>query len=357
MEAGHSNIMKTLRIGNKVIGEGNPVFIIAEAGVNHNGSLILAKKLIDVAKASGADAVKFHNFKPEEVVTARARMARYQERNLGQSQSQLEMIRGFALSNQDLMSIEVYCKKKGILFLSTPHGGFASVDLLAKLKVEAFKFGSGDLTNVPVLRYAALLNKPMIISTGMATMKEIHEAVTTIQKTGNKKIVVMQCTTDYPTAPEEVNLRAIQSIAKATDTLVGFSDHTRGAHASVMAVALGACVIEKHFTLDKKMKGPDHKASADPKELAEFVRILREGEHMLGSSKKAPTKSEKQYIPIVRKSVVARKSIRKGEYFTDENLTVKRPGTGLHPRNYFQLLGKQAKRNIPADKLLTQKDL
>jgi N,N'-diacetyllegionaminate synthase len=348
--------METLTIGDKTIGKGHPVFIIAEAGVNHNGRLELAKKLVDAAKASGADAVKFQNFKPEEVVTAKTGMAKYQERNTGKSQSQLEMIRGFALSSEDFEEIAAHSRKKDIIFMSTPHGGFQSVDLLQRLQVPALKFGSGDLTNLPVLAYAAKLQIPMIISTGMASMSEIEEAVAIIREQKNNQIVVLQCTTDYPTAPEEVNLRAMQSIEHATKTLVGLSDHTKGYHASAIAVALGARVLEKHLTLDKGMEGPDHKASLDQEEFTEFVKVVREAEAMLGSDEKKPSSSEMQYMPIVRKSVVARVDIREGEKLSEENLAIKRPGTGLHPRNYFTLLGKVAKRDINADELFGESD-
>ena len=350
-------VMKSLKIGKRNIGERAPVFIIAEAGVNHNGSVALAKKLVDAAKKTGADAVKFQNFKPEEVVTSKVGMAAYQKRNTGKSQSQLEMIRVFALTSGDFREIAAYCKKKGILFLSTPHGGFDSVDLLAELHVAAFKFGSGDLTNLPVLKYAAQFKKPMIISTGMANMAEITEAAAIIRSAGNSQIIIMQCTTDYPTSPHEVNLRAMETISKGIGAIMGFSDHTLGSHASTMAVALGTRVIEKHLTLDKKMPGPDHKASSDPKEFTAFVKALREAELMLGSATKRPSASEKQYMPIVRKSVVARVAIKKGEKFTEHNLGVKRPGTGLHPRFYFKLMGKCAKRDMPQDELLSAKDL
>src|SRR3989344_1139289 len=356
MEAGLCN-MKTLRIGSKKIGTGHPVFIIAEAGVNHNGRLDLALKLVDAAKATGADAVKFQNFKPEEVVTSKARMANYQKRNTGKDESQLDMIRKFALMPDDFKKIANYCKKRRIIFLSTPHGSFDSVDLLQKLHVPAFKFGSADLTNLPVLVYTARFKKPMIISTGMANMAEIGEAVQTIRKAGNNKIVVLQCTTDYPTAPDEVNVRAMQTIAKRFKTAVGFSDHTKGSQAAVMAITLGAAVIEKHLTLDRNMEGPDHKASADPQEFIEYVKALRAVEVILGIAQKGPTKSEKQYMSIVRKSLVARHAIKKGEIFTKNNLAIKRAGTGLHPRLYFKLLGKKLKRDLAVDEMLSKRDL
>ena len=333
------------------------LFIIAEAGVNHNGQLDVALKLVDAAKKTGADAVKFQNFKPEEVVTTKAPMAKYQERNTGKSESQLDMIRKFALTSDDFKKIAQYCKKRGIIFLSTPHGSFDSVDLLQRLKVPAFKFGSGDLTNLPVLAYAAKFKKPVIISTGMANMREIGEAIAVIKKAGNTKIIVLQCTTDYPTEKDEVNVRAMRAIGKRFNVEVGFSDHTRNSQAAIMAVTLGATVIEKHLTLDKNMEGPDHAASADPGECTEYVQALRDVETILGTDTKGPTKSEKQYIPLVRKSLVARHSIKKGQRFTEENLAIKRPGTGLHPRLYFKLLGTKAKRDIAPDEMLSKRDI
>lgn len=349
--------MKNIRIGKKEIGVGRPVFIVAEAGVNHNGKLDLALKLVDRAKAAGADAVKFQNFKPEDVVTTKAPMARYQKRNTRKSGSQLNMIRKLALTPADFKRISDHCKKRGIIFLSAPHGGFASIDVLKKLRVPAFKFSSADLTNLPILAYAARLKKPMIISTGMATMREIAEAVATIQRAGNRNIIILQCTTDYPTPLDEINLRAMQAIAKRFKSPIGFSDHSRGSQAAIMAVTLGASVIEKHLTLDKRMRGPDHAASADPREFADFVTALRNVERFLGSAHKGPTKSEREYMPIVRKSIVAGRSIKKGEILTRKNLTIKRPGTGLHPRLYYKLLGKKAKRDLSSDEMLTHRDI
>lgn len=345
------------RIGRVAIGKKGVVFVIAEAGVNHNGSLALALKLVDAAKRAGADAVKFQNFKPEEVVTVSAKTAKYQERNTGNKESQLSMIRKFALSLEDFKSIAAHCKKRKITFLSTPHGGFDSVDDLRTLKVPAIKFSSADLTNLPTLTYAAKLKKPLILSTGMASLEEVSEAVRAIKKTGNHKIILLQCTTDYPTQPGEVNLSAMNTLARTFRCPVGFSDHTVGSQAGIMAVTLGATVIEKHFTLDRTLPGPDHKASAEPEELAVYIAQLRTVETLLGNALKQPTTSEKQFIPLVRKSVVARRAIDKGAIFTRDNIAIKRPGTGLPPKMYSVLLGKKAKRSLSADELLTQKDL
>lgn len=345
-----------MKIGNKAISRGR-VYIIAEAGVNHNGKLGLAFHLVDAAHRAGADAVKFQNFKPEEVVTADTPQASYQRKNSGKKQSQLEMIRGLALSDADLKKIAGHAKKSGITFLSTPHGGFQSADLLQTMRVPAYKIGSGDLTNIPLLAHIAKFKKPIILSTGMATIEEVSEAVAAIRKAGNKKIVLLQCTTDYPTRSEDVNLRAMCTLGETFGVPIGFSDHTKGDEAAVVAVALGATVIEKHLTLDKTMPGPDHRASADVREFTRFVKAIRKAEVLLGSSIKKPSVSERPYIPIVRKSVVAARAIQKGEKFSRKNLVIKRPGTGLHPRFYFPLLRKKAKRDLHKDQILSTRDL
>lgn len=332
-------------------------YIIAEAGVNHNGKLDLALKLVDAAADAGADAVKFQTFRAEQLVTAAGKMAEYQKRNTGTDESQIAMLRKLQLNEDFYAPIMRHCRERGIQFISTPHGGFESVDFLTKLGVKTFKFSSADLTNLPTLAYGAKKKKIMIISTGMATMAEIQEAVKTIRRAGNNNIIVLQCTTDYPTKPEEINLRAMQAIKKACKVEVGFSDHSIDSQAGIMAVTLGARVIEKHLTLDKTMKGPDHAASSNPQEFTDYVRALRTVATMLGSVKKTPSKSEKQYIPLVRKSVVTLRPIQKGEIFTNHNLGIKRPGTGMHPRMYIKLLGKKAKRTIEPDTLLTPRDV
>ena len=347
---------KTIRIGGRAVGGGHPVFIIAEAGVNHNGSLALAKKLVDAAKAAGADAVKFQNFKAEEVTTASAGMAAYQKRNTGTSESQIDMIRKLELKDRDFRALSAHCKKRGIMFLSAPHLGFGSVDLLVSLKAPAFKFGSADLNNLPVLAYAARFKKPMIISTGMADMRDIAEAVAVIRKAGNAKIIVFQCTTDYPARLRDVNLRAMQTIRDTFRVVAGYSDHTVGSESSLVAVALGASVLEKHLTLSNTMQGPDHKASANPEDFKKYVRAVRDAEVILGSPKKTIAASARPYMPLVLKSVVARKPIRKGEKLTKENLAIKRPGTGLPPKFYFLMAGKRATRDLRRDEFIKRTD-
>ncbi|MDP3999602.1 MAG: N-acetylneuraminate synthase [bacterium] len=342
----------SLKIGNRTIGKNQPVFVIAEAGVNHNGRLDLAKKLVDAAATAGADAIKFQTFKAEQVVTGAGKMAGYQKKNLGKSGSQLQMLKKLELREKDYPELIRYAKKKGLIFLSTPHGGFESVDFLNALGVSAFKFGSGDLTNFPILAHAAIYKKPMILGTGMATLKEIKEAIDCIKNSGNNKIIILHCTTDYPCAPEEVNLNVMRTLEDKLGVLTGYSDHTLGSQVPVMAAALGVCLIEKHLTLDKKMSGPDHEASSSPEEFLEMVNGIRVAEKILGSHKKAPTKSELQYIPTVRKSLVAARPIKKGERFTAENLAIKRPGTGLAPKHYFKVIGARARADIQADTLL-----
>jgi N,N'-diacetyllegionaminate synthase len=347
---------KTIRIGARLVGDGQRVFVIAEAGVNHNGSVRLAKALVDAARAAGADAVKFQNFAAEEVATARAGMAAYQKRNTGKSESQIAMIRKFELPDAAFAQIAAHCRRRRIIFMSTPHGGFASVDVLRRIGVPAIKIGSADLNNLPVLDYAARLGKPMIISTGMAEMRDVAEAVAAIRKAGNDKIVVLQCTTDYPARHQDINLRAMLTMRDAQKVLVGYSDHTVDRESAVVAVALGACAIEKHLTLDNAMDGPDHRASANPQAFKDYVKAIRDAELILGSPRKTVVKSARQYMPLVLKSVVARRPIKRGEPLTEENLAIKRPGTGLSPKHYFKMLGKRVKRDLQADTLIKRSD-
>ena len=356
MDALNGMKQKTIRVGKFTIGEGNPVFIIAEAGVNHNGSVALAKRLVDAAKAAGADAVKFQNFEAQEVTTADAGMAEYQKRNTGKKESQIDMIRKFELSAKNFAGIAAHAKRRGILFFSTPHGGFRSVADMERLGVPLYKFGSGDLNNLPVLRYAARLRKPMILGTGMADLKDIREPVETIRKAGNDKIIVLQTTTDYPAHLADANIRAMQTIARTYNVIPGYSDHTTGATAAIAAVALGARVLEKHITLDNDMRGPDHKASASPVDFKAYVKAVRDAEVALGSAEKRVAKRSKQYISLVMKSVVARNAIRKGDKLTERNLAIKRPAQGLPPKFYFDMLGKRAKRDLKPDEFIRRKD-
>lgn len=350
--------VKAIRIGKKVVGYGKPIFVIAEAGVNHNGKLNLALKLIDAAAYAGADAVKFQTWKAEEVVIPSVAKAGYQKKNTTRDESQLEMLKKLELHEKFYRPIIRHCRKRNIIFLSTPHGGFESIDFLSRLNIAAFKFGSGDLNNFPILEYAARLGKPMVISTGMATLKEVQETVRRIRRAGNKKIIVLHCTTNYPTPFEEVNLRAMQTLMENLPVLVGYSDHTLGVQAPIMASMLGARVIEKHLTLNKKMPGPDHKASAEPNEFKEMVDAIRNIKTILGSAVKKPTQSEKAIMPVVRKSLVSLRAIKKGEKFSRKNVGIKRPGTGIEPKYFSYLVGSpRADRDIIKDSLINWKDV
>ena len=349
-------MLNDIKISDKFIGKNQPVFIIAEAGVNHNGRLDLALKLVDAAAAAGADAVKFQTFRAEQVVIASGEMAEYQKKNLGKTESQLKMLKKLELPENFYPALIKRCREKKIIFLSTPHGGFDSVDLLQRLKVPAFKFGSGDLTNLPLIDYAAKLGKPMVLGTGMATLNEVREAIKTIKKAGNNKIIILHCTTNYPCPLNQVNLCAMLNMRKKLSALVGYSDHTLGIEVPIMVATLGACLIEKHFTLNKNMAGPDHKASIEPVELACLVSAVRQVEIIMGSGEKKPTANEIKISLLGRKSLVSLREINKGEKFNKDNLGIKRPGSGLAPRHYFKVLGKSAKRSVKKDSLITLKD-
>lgn len=342
--------MKNIKIGNKIIGEDHPCFIIAEAGVNHNGDLNIAKKLVDIAAEANADAVKFQTFKAEGVVTTNTEVAEYIKNNLGKSVNQLKLLKSLELDFNDFKTIKNYCDERGIIFLSTPHS-FDAIDFLEDL-IPAYKFGSGDLNNFPALKHAAKKNKPMILGTGMAYMKEVKEAVEIIKAAGNDQIILLHCTTNYPCSLDDVNLRAMLSMKKETNCLVGYSDHTIGILVPIIAVSLGACVIEKHITLDKNLLGPDHKASIEPDELKELVKSIRAVEKSFGSFEKLPVESEKKILEVARKSIVAVKDIPKGTIITENMLTLKRPGTGLEPRYWDEIIGKKAIRIIHKDEMI-----
>ena len=329
------------------------IFIIAEAGVNHNGSIQTAKKMIDAAIKTGADAIKFQTFKAEQLVTGFAPKAEYQKKTTGRNESQFEMLRKLEFGMNEHKQLFDYCRQKGIIFLSSPFD-LESIDLLRKLGLTIFKVPSGEITNLPYLRKIGGLKKRVLISTGMSDMKEIDDALNILVKAGTKKkdITVLHCNTEYPTPVEDVNLLALQMIKNAFQVRVGYSDHTTGIEIPVAAVALGAEVIEKHFTLDKKMKGPDHKASLEPYEFGTMVKAIRNIERALGKRKKVPTKSELKNRLIARKSIVATHGIKKGEQFTEKNLTVKRPGTGISPMKWDRVIGKAAKKDFTKDELI-----
>jgi len=329
------------------------VFIIAEAGVNHNGSIVLAKKLIDAAVFAGANAIKFQTFKAGKVVSKSASKAPYQIKDLKKPETQYEMLKKLELNDHSHKELIKYCNKSKIMFLSTPFD-IDSVDLLSNLNLEIIKIPSGEITNLPYLRYIGQLNIKVILSTGMSNFQEIDDALKILINAGTLKanITVLHANTMYPSPMSDVNLRAMKSIHDKFDVAVGYSDHTLGIEVDIAAVALGASIIEKHFTLDKKMEGPDHKASLDPDELKSMVTAIRNIELAMGDGVKELTNSEKPNINVVRKSIVAKKEIKKGEIFSESNLTTKRPGNGLSPMKWDSIIGKVAKRDYNLDDLL-----
>lgn len=327
------------------------VFIIAEAGVNHNGDINLAKKLIDVAKESGADAVKFQTFISEKVVSRHATKAEYQYKYTQSKESQLEMVKKLELTFDEFVELSEYCRNKDIEFLSTAFD-FDSIDFLDSLDMRTWKIPSGDITNLPYLIKIAKLNKPVILSTGMSTMEDIRSAVNILKENDSGDITILHCTTEYPTPYGDVNLSSMSTIKKEFNVPVGYSDHTRGIEISIAAVAVGATVIEKHFTLDRNMEGPDHKASLEPDELKAMVSAIRNVEVAIGSGDKKPAESEKKNMAIARKSIIAKRNIIKGELFTEDNLTVKRPGNGISPMRWFEVIGQTAMRDFEEDELI-----
>jgi len=329
------------------------VFIIAEAGVNHNGDIELAKKLIDVAAEAGADAVKFQTFKAELLVSKGAQKAQYQKETTNVEESQYEMIKKLELDVATHKKLMAYCTDKNIMFLSTPFD-HDSIELLHNMGLEIFKIPSGEITNLPYLRYIGRLNKKIILSTGMADMGEVEDALDALIEAGaeRNKITVLHANTMYPTPMKDVNLRAMRMIGNAFDVAYGYSDHTLGIEVDIAAVALGASVIEKHFTLDKTMEGPDHKASLEPDELKAMVLGIRNIERALGSRVKRPSKSESPNIAIARKSIVVCKSIKKGDIFTEDNLAIKRPGSGISPMRWDDVLGTKAIQDYEIDQLV-----
>ena len=326
------------------------VFIIAEAGVNHNGSIELAEKLIDVASDAGANAVKFQTFRAENLVTKNAKKANYQMETTNVKESQFDMLKKFELDFETHKKLISYCNNKSIIFLSSPFDK-ESIDLLNNLGLKILKIPSGEITNLPYLRHIGKLNKKIILSTGMANINEIKYALDVLIKAGTKKnnITILHANTDYPTPMKDVNLKAMLTIGKTFNVSYGYSDHTLGIEVDIAAVALGATCIEKHFTLDCKMEGPDHKASLEPDKLKAMVNAIRNIEIALGSSIKNPSKSEIPNMKIVRKSIVAKTIIKKGDIFDENNLTIKRPGSGISPMKWDELIGTKSKKDYNED--------
>ena len=324
-----------IKIAGRRIGRGHPCFVVAEAGVNHNGSLKLAKRLADAAKEAGADAVKFQVFKAENLVSPRAPKAKYQ----------LEMLRRLELSYESFRRLHAYCRRKRILFLASPFDDEA-IDFLDELDVAAFKVPSGEITNLPFLQKIAKKRKPMIVSTGMSSLKEVEAAVKSIRKAGNDAMILLHCVSSYPASPNDVNLRAMETLKKTFGLPVGFSDHTQGIEVALAAVALGACVIEKHFTLDRSLPGPDHRVSIEPKEFKALVEGIRKVEMSMGDGWKEPRASEAGTATAARKSLVAARDIEAGTVLTKDLMVAKRPGTGLSPAMRPRLIGRKARREI-----------
>lgn len=331
---------------------GRRCFTIAEAGVNHNGDLRRALRLVDAAAAAGADAVKFQTFAADRLAVASAPKAAYQKKRTPAGQSQLEMLRRLELSESDHRALIARCRKRGILFLSTPFDE-QSADMLDRLGVAAFKLPSGELTNLPFLRHVARKGKPMIVSTGMAGLAEVRDAVGAVRRAGVPELVLLHCVSNYPAAPETINLRAMAAMAKAFGVPVGYSDHTLGLEISFAAAALGAAVIEKHFTLDRRLPGPDHACSLEPDELKAWVRGIRAVESSLGHGRKEPAPGEADTARAARKSLVAARAIPAGARLTADMVAAKRPGTGISPAQLGRVLGRRARRSIPADALLS----
>lgn len=325
--------------------------IIAEAGVNHNGSLAIAKQMVETAKKAGADYIKFQTFCPGELVVKSARKAEYQKKTTGVQESQFEMLERLALSQSDFLELQKYCKEQKIGFLSTPFD-LESIRFLEKLDMDFWKLPSGEITNLPYLLEIAKTEKPIVMSTGMCWIEEIVEAVECLKNKGIRTITLLHCNTEYPTSMKDVNLRAMLTLQDKFHLPVGYSDHTQGIEIPIAAAAMGASILEKHFTLDRTMEGPDHSASLEPKELAAMVEAVRNVEQAMGNGKKEPSESEQKNILAVRKSIVAKRRIKKGEVFSEENLAAKRPGTGLSPMRWFEVIGTKAEKNFEEDELI-----
>lgn len=329
------------------------VYIIAEAGVNHNGDIELAKKMIDVAVQAGVDAIKFQTFVSGKLACKSAPKAQYQKENTGKEETQLEMLKKLELTEENHCELLAYCIDNNIEFISSPFD-ISSMEYLYGLGMRKLKIPSGEITNYPYLKRASALFRDIIISTGMSTLEEVQQAIAILQEGKEKNITILHCHTQYPTKMEDVHLRAMISLGKETSLKYGYSDHTQGIEIPIAAVAMGATVIEKHFTLDKSMDGPDHKASLNPDELIAMVESIRNIEKALGSKEKHVTSSESENRDIVRKSMVASKPIQKGEVFTENNLTTKRPGNGISPMRWNEIIGTTARRDYQEDEMIEE---
>lgn len=332
------------------------VYIIAEAGVNHNGDIDLAKKLVKIAKDAGCDCIKFQTFSADRIVTKNAKKAEYQAKNTKNNDSQYEMLKKLELSYKQFKELKNYCDEIGIDFLSTPFDEEA-VDLLESIGVKAYKIPSGEITNKPLLQYIGKKNKKILISTGMSTLEEVQKAISWIEETGNKDIVLFHCTSNYPAPFESVNMKAMMTLKEVFGYPIGYSDHTKGIEISLMSVAYGATIIEKHFTYDKMADGPDHKASLDSDELREMVEAIRHIEVAKGDGEKKPTETELSTREVARKSLVWSKDMKIGDIVQQEDLCCKRPGTGVQPENRELFIGKRIIKNCTEDTLVSWYDI
>jgi N,N'-diacetyllegionaminate synthase len=344
--------MKCIDIGTHIIGPGYPCFIVAEAGVNHNGNREIALKLIDAAVKAGADAVKFQTFTADKVISPHAPKAQYQTQTTSAEESQLDMAKRLELSRGIHRDLKSHCENNAILFMSTPFDE-DSADLLHRMDVPMFKVPSGEITNLDFVRHIARKGKPLLVSTGMAYLGEVEAAVRAIWQEGNENIALLHCVSNYPADPSDVNLRAMALMSAAFDVPVGYSDHTLGIEVALAAVALGSCVIEKHFTLDRNMPGPDHKASLEPHDLAAMVRGIRIVERALGTGRKQPAASEAGIAAVARRSLVAATDIPAGTCLSAEMISIKRPGTGLAPSFKSIIVGRRTGKDISAGSLLS----
>jgi N,N'-diacetyllegionaminate synthase len=344
-------MMSKIKIGERIIGDGEPVLVIAEAGVNHNGQLERALELVSVARAAGADAVKFQLYRPEEQVSRAARTALYQREQTG-ADSMLEMARSYELPWESHRAIAARCREAGIAYMSSCFDREA-VDFLVQLGGESVKVGSGELTNYPLLAHISATGLPILLSTGMSTLEDVAGAVEHIRASGESPLALFQCVSNYPADPATVNLRAMETMRRAFNLPVGFSDHTPGSAVAAAAVALGACMVEKHFTLDKTLPGPDHAMSLDPSELQDYVKAMRTAESALGDGIKRPVQTELETLVAARRSIVSARRIHAGENLDESNVTLKRPATGIDPRLWQTVRGRKAATDIPCDVPIT----
>lgn len=348
--------MRAIRLGPRRVGPSHPCFIIAEAGVNHDGNLEIARRLVDVAAEAGADAVKFQTFSADRLTTADAPMAEYQKAGTGAGKSQWDMLRRLELPAEAHQDLAARAAERGLVFLSTPFDE-ESADFLDTLGVPAFKVASGEITNTPFLAHLARKGKPLLVSTGMATLEEVRQAVNIIRGTSNSELALLQCVSAYPAAAADVNLRAMATLEHNFDVPVGYSDHTLGSEVALAAVALGACVLEKHFTLDRRRPGPDHLASTEPDELKVLVRAIRNVEAALGHGRKEPVQSEMDAAAVARKSLVTARNLSAGEVLRCEDIVIRRPGSGMPPTDLVRVVGRTLRRSIRCGSLLKPSDL